>query len=121
MSALDIWVGAPYREFDCYDLLRHAADDLFDIEYPELGFDYYADPTGAIELELRSNWRWNKLMEPEIGCIVLLSTGGIARHVGLWLGNGEILHTTRKMGSVIQDIQTIERYYDVEGYFTWAA
>ena len=114
------WIGIPYREMDCYQLVIGAADDLFDIEYPCM-WDYAENPSRAIDEALAGDWRWKELSEPTPGCVVLLSTYGRPRHVGLYLGDDSVLHAHRKIGSCIQHLDVLRQYYEVEGFYTWAA
>jgi cell wall-associated NlpC family hydrolase len=113
------WIGIPYSKMDCYALLLAAAKDLYGIEYPSI-LDYVQNPTKAITDTLVSDWRWQKVDSPQESCIVLLGTNGYARHVGLYLGEDQVLHAHRKVGSCIQDTRALSLLYSLEGYYIWA-
>lgn len=114
------WVGIPYSEMDCYSLVLAAADDLYRIDYPDI-LDYVSNPTKAITDALATDWRWRKSEHPTEGCVVLLGTSGRARHVGLYIGDDQVLHAHRKVGSCVQDLRTLTYFYSLEGYYTWGA
>jgi cell wall-associated NlpC family hydrolase len=113
------WIGKPYSEMDCYALVLAAAEDLYGINYPSIS-DYVQNPTKAITDTLSSDWRWHRIDHPQEGCIVLLGTNGHARHVGLYIGEDQVLHAHRKVGSCIQDIRALGHFYSLEGYYVWA-
>jgi cell wall-associated NlpC family hydrolase len=113
------WIGIPYSTRDCYALVLDAAEDLFGLHYPSIA-DYVQNPTKAITDALAVDWRWHRIDVPQEGCIVLLGTNGHARHVGLYLGEDQVLHAHRKVGSCIQDMRALGLLYSLEGYYIWA-
>lgn len=119
MKTLNDYIGIPYRQMDCYALLRDASKTLYGCELPPLLYDPKR-PHEAID-EQEVTGRWVRLMEPELGCVVSMGYGPHrARHVGLQTKEG-ILHTCIKYGAVVQDeIQLLASGYTYLRYFKWA-
>lgn len=46
-----------------------------------------------------------KIENPEIDCLVSIVSGGKLAHIGVYLGNGQLLHSTKETGCIISDIQ----------------
>lgn len=118
MIAVNDYIGLPYSECDCYELVRRAGK-LYGHAYPAVE-DYVLKPHVAIGGQL-ADWRWKPLAEPEPGCVVLLRHGKHPRHVGLYVGAGDVLHAHRKMGSVVETLKALEGYYVLEGFYAWSA
>jgi len=56
-----------------------------------------------------------RIEKPETDCLISIKCGGKLSHIGLYLGNGMMLHSTHSTGCVIQDIQ---RYSNkIEGFY----
>jgi cell wall-associated NlpC family hydrolase len=113
------FVGIPYKELDCFALVRMASEKMFGKRLPDIR-DYLVDPAGAIELQiLYSNWV--ELKTPEPGCVVVLGQSPTyAKHVGMYLGPN-VLHTCVKYGSIIQDeYQLIASGYTNFKFYKWA-
>lgn len=101
MNINDI-IGTPYRELDCYALVCKVSREYFGIALPEVA-DYSKDPASVVRAE-RSMYGWVELAGPESGAVALLGTyQGDARHVGICLPDGQVLHTCHRYGALIQN------------------
>jgi cell wall-associated NlpC family hydrolase len=94
-------IGIPYSESDCWGIAR-----LF---YKiELGIElnrYYDSAPNDIKIAnqlIYSNMGdFEKVTSPNFGDIVLLNLYGIEAHIGIYLNEQQLLHTTRHSGCVI--------------------
>lgn len=106
---------------DCYGLLFLIYRIEFDTELPLLLSDY----KNACDVkETKEIFKINKpliagekLDAPDIGDVVLLNYQGLPSHIGIYAGDGFILHTTEKSGSVLQKLSSSEIRGRVEGYY----
>lgn len=112
------YVGIPYHEKDCYSLVREVSGRLFGISLPVIT-DYAANPAAAVDHWERC-MNWEKLDGPELGCVVVMGQAlGCAKHVGIYVGDA-IMHSTRKYGSVIQDMHQVAMAgYTHLRYYRW--
>jgi cell wall-associated NlpC family hydrolase len=112
------YVGIPYRELDCYALVRKVSKQEYSVVLPVVA-DYANDPAAAVE-RWESCLNWKSIPQPEVGCVVVMGQSiGCAKHVGIYIG-GAILHSTRKYGSVIQDMhQVAASGYTHLRYYRW--
>lgn len=88
--------------FDCYGLaievLRRNGITLEDAFYKNL------DNRQSVHEELHSKISHIRIEKPENCCIIELSVGGEPLHVGVYIGNGMMIHTTRKTRVVIEPL-----------------
>lgn len=86
-------VGKPYvrgsdgpNDFDCYGLVRLVSRDVFGRTLP-----------GRDTLLALSNPRWRRVAIPVDGALVLMERAG-EKHIGIWLGEGGVLHAVAPPG-----------------------
>ena len=122
------YIGIPFlsngrnkTSCDCYGLLYLVYKNEFDTELPRLLSDY---KNACNVKETKEIFKINKpliagekLDTPEIGDVVLLNYRGLPSHIGIYAGDGFILHTTEKSGSVLQKLDSTEIKGRVEGYY----
>jgi len=107
------YVGIPFKSngrtlagCDCYGLVRLVLRNEYGIELPELSNDY----TNALNVkETARLFKENlpviagrKIAAPEEKAVVVITEHGVAAHVGIVAGDGHILHTGIKTGSICQ-------------------
>ena len=108
---------------DCYGLVRLVLRNEYGIDLPKLS-DNYDDAcniqeTARLFLEYLPVITAEKITEPKEKALVIIREQGRPCHIGIVAGNGYILHTGAKTGSVCQrsthdGIQSrIEGYYSV--------
>ncbi|MCQ2585628.1 MAG: NlpC/P60 family protein [Treponema sp.] len=122
------YVGIPFlsngRDFngcDCYGLTRLILQNEYDITLPEL--DLYQN---ALNTKETSNLFKNfvpvicgtKIQQPEEKAVCLVrTTGGLLSHVGLYAGDGFIIHTRNKTGAVCERISSPFFTGRIEGWY----
>lgn len=122
-KALNNLVGKPFIDgargpdfYDCWGLAM-AAMRCFGYNLPE--FHVSAFDTGAVAVAIESEkLLWHELPVPVPGSIVVMRFGSsVINHVATFIGNGFVLHTREKTGSVIERINTPVLRHLVRGYF----
>lgn len=101
---------------DCYGVIYLYYKELKGIILP----DPFYESVSATEKEKIGNLLMNgipaeKINKPEKECLVSIVSGGKLAHIGIYLGNGMMLHSTQQTGVVIQNI---DRYRNkIEGFY----
>lgn len=124
------FVGLPWamgatgpRAYDCWQLVKAAAELLYGLEFPELPYrsDAPSHVAEAVAAQLQTE-RWQQIDEPEPGAVLALSgvRRGMVSHVALVVGNGRALHSSRLAGSQLVSLTAITQIYRLEGIYKWA-
>ena len=99
--------------FDCYGLaievLRRNGITLKDAFYKDL------DNREEVHDELHATISHLRIEKPENCCIIELSVGGEPLHVGVYIGNGMMIHTTRSSRVVIEPLARYKK--KIMGYY----
>jgi cell wall-associated NlpC family hydrolase len=122
-------VGAPYvaggktpSGFDCWGLVWYMFDQLgttFPMSYSYALRANNKDLIALTENESKSE-SWDKLEQPEDGCVIALSRGKHIIHVGFWLHSElMVLHATDN-GVVCESILDIKRKRNLTpSFYKW--
>lgn len=115
--------GRSWEAWDCYGMLRLFHHEVLGIDLPSYVADY-SDAGGTPEaretlrrLITHHLPKWSSVESPEPGDGVLLNIGGRPIHVGLAIGNGLMLHTERKIGTVIERMSSPMWARRIEGFY----
>lgn len=122
--SLDQWVGIPYteNEVNCWSLVRAFVFETLGKVYPEYFYDIdnLADDSEARIMEEYHNLgrRWKQVERPDIGDIIVLKIHGRPIHVGVYVGNGNFLHTMKGRQSTVE---RLDGWWSQQifGYFKW--
>lgn len=111
-------IGIPYgfRDdpgLDCYQLVVKALNDLFGITAPDYVFHGPEDEAWIAFAANKLNWQPGN-RDP--GDVVTLKIGRYT-HCGLYLGNGEMIHTLRGCQSSIESIDTLKWRDRITGFY----
>ncbi len=90
MKSAHTYIGTPYDELNCWQLVRAIYRDEYNIDLPEL----------PIESHERDNWERVELNAEKIGDLLLFQETVMKRHVGVVVGNQMMVHADRKLGTV---------------------
>ena len=106
---------------DCWGLVRLILKEQFKIDLPLL--PDYKDALDKKEIgdviEYNKPIISNKQLEvPVEGCIVLMGDVHWASHVGLYIGDKTILHTTKQTGAVLEKINSPRLKNRIKGYYS---
>ena len=109
--------GRSFEGADCYGLYRLLFLDAFGKELPK--YDYY----NSTETEQSNNAINDNLdciftkSEKLFGSMVLMQKGGLISHVGFYLGNNQMIHTTEAKGVQIVDIRHKTIKEAIKGFY----
>lgn len=106
MSKFKRYIGRPYEECNCFDLVKE-----FYMEFFELDLNHYFNgPVVPDKMEIESlivsgKGDFVKVDgEPEFGDIVVIKMFGIECHIGVVAFGGSFIHSVRKTGSVAEKL-----------------
>jgi cell wall-associated NlpC family hydrolase len=122
------YIGIPFRSngrtpegCDCYGLVRLVLKEVYGVTLPELSGDYEdalnIRETRSLFAENRPVLLAGRREEPEEGCLAVITERGHPCHLGIYAGDGLLLHTLAKTGSVAQRITHPDLTGRVEGYY----
>lgn len=105
------YVGIPFVPYgrtlkgcDCYGLVRLYLNNELGVLLPSFDLDYRLDNTAEIERLINAQAALlcgAPIVTPSIGSIAIMRYAGEQIHLGVYVGNGDILHTTPESGSHI--------------------
>lgn len=100
----DAFIGKPWREgatgpdaFDCWGLMVAASVTLFGVALPDLA------------QTVAGRRRWVEVTKLVPGtAVALIDMQGRPFHVGLYIGAGNVLHTTAQLGARIEPLRVFK-------------
>ena len=103
------WIGIPYIVFesDCWSIVRNFAKDELGIEYPQFFYDTSNNDQVAQGVMLSVDalgQRWKQVDEYQLGDVILFRICGFVRHCGLYLQDGDFLHSLEGRHSCIENL-----------------
>ncbi len=117
------YLGIPYEDFDCYELIKLFYEKEFGVEIIDL---QYQDPSerklGQMTeisqlVETVKEDYFKKVTEPKFGDIILLRIWGMPAHVGIYIGKGRFLHTSKTTGSCVEKLSKWQN--KILGYYEY--
>lgn len=110
-------IGIPYsanakgpEAYDCWHLVREVRAKVFQDELPE--YDVPEEPSllWLAKMFERDGERakWKEVPVASDGNLVLMSCASMSVHIGIFLREGGILHTTKESGVVLQEIPVLK-------------
>ncbi|MCL2721738.1 MAG: NlpC/P60 family protein [Treponema sp.] len=113
--------GRTIEGCDCYGLIRMILKNEYNTNLPEFSNNYNdalnVKETAKLFEEHRPVLAAEKIEKPEEGAVVLITEHGVPAHVGIVAGDGYILHTGIKTGSVCQRDTHPALSGRIEGYY----
>lgn len=97
-------VGTPYKVMNCWDVVRYSYKEWFGIDLKKYYTRKYVRDVESSEL-IESNigsFKEVGIEHIDFGDIVLLKWNNLASHIGVYLGNNLLLHSTESKGCVIE-------------------
>ena len=114
----------PATGLDCWGLCREAlrryGQEVPD--FPQAVYDALEIHSAFAQEDLSG--RWEKLPEPEPGCVVAMAIDPdlpeAITHLGVYVGGGRVLHTIQKLNSSLFRLD--DRFWGgkIRGYYRWA-
>ena len=99
--------------FDCYGLAIEVLKRN-NIYLPDVFYESF-DEKESVREKIYAITEYAKIEKPEINCIIELEVMGEPCHVGVYIGSGLFIHTTKKTNVIIE---SLARYkHRVMGYY----
>lgn len=108
-------VGIPYRKMNCWDLCVKFYQLVFGLNLQRY---YESDPESRDETKslIQSHvGDFVKVDDPQFGDLILIKMYGIESHIAIYLGNGQMFHSSILTGSVIDRLAKWEKV--ITGYY----
>lgn len=120
MGNLSEMVGIDYAKKDCWQLCQLFYKKVFGIELQSYYEHTPKDRTDRQALIFTNVGEFVKVQSsPEFGDLVLIKILGVESHIGVFVGDNKMLHTTEKTGSVIESLSKwkprISGFFRLEG------
>ena len=106
------YIGLPYeaRKLDCWQLIRKFAKEQLGLIYPDFLYDVenLTDQSIVhIESETSLGKRWKKVDVPALGDVIIFRIRGRACHCGVYISDGNFLHTLQGRESSYESLDGI--------------
>ncbi len=117
--------GRDWDAWDCWGMCRVFYRDVKGVALPSYA-ESYQDAGHSVEsrkvlsaLFAANMGAWRRVDAPEPGDVVSLNIGGRPIHVGLALGGGLMLHTERRINTVIERLDSPMWARRIEGFYRY--
>lgn len=95
-------VGIPYENMNCWDLAVKFYSDILGLSL----HNFWSGPTPhrsmTQNLIYTNKGEFEKVDSPQFGDIILIRLQGYESHIGIYVGDEMMLHSTRGNGSVME-------------------
>lgn len=119
------YIGIPYAEkpgdtgLNCWQLCEKIMVEVFDVVPPKYHYGgNYADVAPVFCAALDA-WDQVPFEHRSVGDVVLLRMAGYPIHLGILVEPNKMIHTLKRVGSMLEDITSIKWNRRVEGVFRW--
>lgn len=106
---------------DCYGLVRLVWKEQFEYELPLLSNQYEnalaTNQTNPLVNKYKPLLVGTRKKVPELGNLVVILNGGLPTHLAIYAGDNYILHTVKKVGTVLQRLSDYDLKNRIEGYY----
>lgn len=115
--------GRSMEGADCYGLVKL----ILEQEHGVTGLPNYGpglsqkddqDIIKSVFEEAIASESWEKLDEPEIGCVVWFNVMG-EYHVGILVGEGCMMHSMEGINTCLEDVRGLRWERRILGYYKW--
>lgn len=101
-------IGTSYSEMNCWDVVKYCYRELFNLNLKQYYEKDTIDDNKNNELIQSNITDFKSIEERDFGDIILLKWNNISCHVGFYLGENKMLHTTKRTGCVIENLSKWE-------------
>lgn len=124
------YIGLPFTEhgrdrrgLDCWGLVRLVLAEQFGLNVPCLSreYDRTTDAVRIGRLIAREVPRWRRMPsgEEELGDVIVTRMRGQPMHVGLVVGDGQMLHVERGVDSALARYNGLQWQDRIEGFYRY--
>lgn len=116
------YIGIPFsKDMDCWGLTRKIYKQEFNIELPAFDTQYNInDEASIVEAIARRKEGWDKIDEPEVGCIALFRIMGYESHVGVVVSKTHYIDLRENRDSVLESLESPTSVKRLVGYYRYA-
>lgn len=112
------YIGTPFKELDCYNLVKRIYKDIYNLDILET--QTKANDSVNINKEYKDEaMNWVKVEKPCKGCIVAIKFDPllpkVVTHFGFAIDEFKMIHTTSKTDCVLENISKYSKLID--GYY----
>ena len=108
-------IGVSYEEMNCWDLTRSFYKKVFGLDLKHYYSDTPQDRDETQGLIYTNKGDFVRVESPVFGDIILISVLGLESHIAVYVGDGMLLHTGKRKGSVIDRLSHWDKV--VVGYY----
>jgi hypothetical protein len=110
------YLGLPYEKYNCFDIVKDFYKDFFDLDLSNY-FEGSAVPNRKeiSSLIISNKGDFVEVDTPEVGDIVVIRLFGFECHMGVCIGGGEFIHSSKGVGSHIGRLSRYQRL--ISGYY----
>lgn len=107
------YIGRDYSDIDCYSLFLAIEKDLGH-DLPDLRKSGKSKKEREKEIaEGKKNPHFEKIDKPVIGCAVIMYHNDIPQHIGVYIGQNKVIHSTVDKGVIIEELRLLQ----IEGFY----
>ncbi len=99
---------------NCWDIARQFYKQVFNLDLKHISTDP-KDRYASQSLIFTNMGDFKRVEQPDFGDIILIKVKGIESHIAIYLGQGLMLHSSEKTGSVIDRTNIWDK--TIVGYF----
>lgn len=111
------FIGVPYDEKDCWQLVILFYKMILSIDLVQYNYKDPFDNEEIAALVITHRDKFIPVEVPQFGDIIVLRVFGFPSHLGIYLNESQILHTTDKTGSIIDQFSRWKTR--VEGFYRY--
>jgi len=90
---------------NCWDIAVKFYAEMLDIDLRNMYSSPELPPSDEIKNIIYSNMgEFTEVADPEFGDILIIKLFGIESHIGIYIGAGKFIHTSKGSGSVIERV-----------------
>jgi len=109
-------IGIPYSEMNCWDVAKEFYKDIFNTELKHYFDGPVPDREIIQDLIFTNKSDFVETKTPQFGDIVLIRVKGLESHIGIFINESQLLHTTKKTGCVIDRMAKWSKL--ISGFYT---
>lgn len=112
------YIGTPFKELDCYSLVKKIYKDVHNLNILETNTSH--NESEKINKEYQDeSINWIEIKEPKEGCIIAIRLDSklpkVVTHFSYCINEFKMIHSLEKMGVVVEDIRKYEKL--ISGYY----
>lgn len=110
MNELARFIGLPYEKYNCWDLFAKIQREICGIELPDLEVPKFIRQQRELLETHEEHSNWVEVAYPQQMDAVLMARldSHKASHIGVYVPDNKVLHTTGSMGACLTDFESLE-------------